>query len=71
MKFNKKYLLVGLITFAGLGAGFLYWRFIGCSGGSCPITSHWYSSAFVGALLGYFTGDSINDLVNKKQDSQK
>jgi hypothetical protein len=34
--------------------GFLYYHFIGCSGGSCPITSNPYSSIIVGGLFGLF-----------------
>lgn len=36
----------------GTGLGFLYWKFIGCSSGSCGITSNKYMSMFLGALLG-------------------
>lgn len=36
----------------GTGLGFLYWKFIGCSNGSCGITSNKYMSMFLGALLG-------------------
>lgn len=36
----------------GTGLGFLYWKFIGCSSGSCAITSNKYMSMFFGALLG-------------------
>lgn len=38
----------------GGGAGFLYYYFIGCSSGSCSITSNPYSSIFTGSLLGFF-----------------
>jgi hypothetical protein len=40
-------------TFGGSVAGFLYYYYVGCSSGSCPITSHSYSSIIVGGLLGY------------------
>lgn len=45
------------ITLGALG-GFLYWRFIGCTSGTCPITSNWYSSAGYGALIGALLGNS-------------
>jgi hypothetical protein len=38
---------------AGGGAGFLYYHFVGCSTGSCFITSHSYSSIIFGSILGY------------------
>ena len=34
--------------------GFLYYHFVGCSSGSCFITSHSYSTIIFGGLLGYF-----------------
>lgn len=32
--------------------GFLYYKFIGCASGSCPITSNPYASIIYGAILG-------------------
>lgn len=53
------------ILFLALGAigGYLYWHYIGCTSGSCPITSKWYSSAAYGMLLGWL----ISDFFSKKQ----
>jgi hypothetical protein len=51
---KSKYFLksfLGLLI--GGTAGFLYYRFIGCSTGSCIITSHPYSAIFAGGLTGY------------------
>lgn len=41
------------ITIGGL-AGFLYYHFVGCSSGSCPITVNPYMSTIWGGLLGLF-----------------
>ena len=41
---------IGIIT--GAVAGFLYWKFIGCESGTCPITSNKYISITYGAILG-------------------
>ena len=38
---------------AGGIAGFLYYQFVGCSSGSCFITSHSYSTIIFGGLSGY------------------
>jgi hypothetical protein len=35
-------------------AGFLYYYFIGCSSGSCAITSSPYMSTLWGSLFGFF-----------------
>jgi len=40
------------VTAGGIG-GYLYWYFIGCNSGTCPITSSPYGSIIMGALLGY------------------
>lgn len=65
-----------LVVFAILGAigGFLYWKYIGCLSGTCPIKSVWYLSTLFGALIGYLAGSIINDLIikyRKKGDSEK
>jgi len=41
------------IMIGGIG-GFLYYYFIGCSSGSCAITSNPYMSTIMGGFLGYF-----------------
>ena len=33
-------------------AGFAYYKFVGCAGGNCPITSHLLNSSAYGALIG-------------------
>ncbi len=43
-------LLVGIVI--GGTAGFLYYYFIGCVSGSCPITSNPYGSILYGSLMG-------------------
>lgn len=66
---NKFPLLAAL---AGGIAGFLYWRFIGCASGSCPIKSVWYWSTLWGMAAGYLVGDLTADLIKrtkKKKDA--
>jgi branched-subunit amino acid ABC-type transport system permease component len=36
----------------GALAGFLYYRFVGCRTGSCPLTSTLYGSVLYGMVLG-------------------
>lgn len=40
------------IIIGGL-AGFLYYHFVGCSSGTCVITSHSYTTIIFGGLSGY------------------
>jgi len=37
----------------GLAGGYLYYHFIGCSSGSCPMTKNPYISTAFGGLLGF------------------
>jgi hypothetical protein len=41
---------------AGAAAGFAYYYFIGCVGGSCPISSNPYISTLYGGLFGGLAG---------------
>lgn len=59
MEKMKKYLApaIGLVL-GGLG-GFLYWAEVGCSTGTCPITSSPYISTLYGAMVGVLIGSSF------------
>lgn len=61
---RRKWGLTGLLI--GAVGGFLYWRFVGCTSGSCPIRSVWYWSTLWGAVAGYLLGDIVNDLIGRK-----
>lgn len=54
---NKRILRVLIGGLAGAILGILYWEFIGCNGGSCPLTSNPYKTVmfftFVGAYMGW------------------
>ena len=43
--------LIGITL--GAVAGFLYWKFIGCSSGTCMITSKPINSTLYGAIMGF------------------
>jgi hypothetical protein len=47
---NNKLLIAGIIL--GSIGGYLYWQQIGCSSGTCAITSKWHNSTAYGALMG-------------------
>ncbi|MBS1519013.1 MAG: rhodanese-like domain-containing protein [Bacteroidetes bacterium] len=47
-------------------AGFLYWKFIGCASGTCPITSNKFISIAYGALLGSLLFSSIAGSATRK-----
>lgn len=59
--------IVSLIVMVlGGVSGFLYWNFVGCATGTCPITSHWYTNTLYGMLLGWLIGDLIESFIKKK-----
>ena len=58
---NKTYLLGALL---GAVAGFLYWRLIGCSSGSCAITSNPLNSTLYFSLAGLFIGGNFKKTDN-------
>ncbi|MBA4409138.1 MAG: DUF6132 family protein [Bacteroidota bacterium] len=57
------------VGFVGVGAfsGFLYWKFVGCTSGTCPIQSVWYLSTLWGAALGYLLGDLLGSYIAKRE----
>ncbi len=52
----KKFLSNNILYFIGaaLGAvgGYLYWKFVGCTSGTCAITSKPLDSSLYGAMMG-------------------
>ena len=48
MPIIKKIFPVALGAIIGLS----YWYFIGCTTGSCPLTSKWWTATLYGALAG-------------------
>jgi hypothetical protein len=49
--------LIGITL--GAIAGFLYWKFVGCSSGTCMITSKPINSTLYGALMGFLVAGII------------
>lgn len=69
MNFIKQKQLAFILLVIGATGGFLYWRFVGCESGTCPIKSVWYWSTLWGAAVGYLLGDAINDFIVKRKKS--
>lgn len=59
--------IIGLIA-GGIG-GYLYYYFIGCNSGSCPIQSNPLLSIIWGALLGYLLFDMFNVKKKAKEEN--
>jgi len=69
--FFKSRKLTILLTLLGALGGFLYWRYIGCLSGTCPIRSVWYWSTLWGGVMGFLVGDLINDLIQKQKKKKE
>jgi len=52
MNFIKKNFITAAGILIGAIAGYLYWQQVGCSTGTCPITSNPIRSSMYGALMG-------------------
>lgn len=63
---NNKLLIAGVIL--GAIGGYLYWQQIGCSSGTCAITSKWHNSTAYGALMG---GLLFSIFKKEKNDNNK
>lgn len=48
-------LVVG--TVIGIALGFAYYKIIGCSSGTCPITSNPYASSIYGGVMGFLVAN--------------
>ncbi|MER3497927.1 MAG: hypothetical protein C4308_04475 [Chitinophagaceae bacterium] len=59
------YIITIIGTVLGAIAGWLYWRQIGCSSGTCMITSKPLNSTLYGALLGFLLGNLVASTVVK------
>ncbi len=59
------------VSFLGALGGFAYYYFIGCSSGSCPISSNPWVSTSYGALIGIvMTMGSRRETVQKKSGEE-
>jgi hypothetical protein len=65
--FLKKNALILIGALIGTTAGFLYWKFVGCASGHCPITSSPVNSSLYGAIM----GGLLFSLGKKKVEKEK
>jgi len=68
--FINKHKFGFILVIPGIIGGYLYWRYVGCMSGTCPIKSNWYLMVLFGGLIGYFLGDILDDYLKKKKSSK-
>ena len=69
--FKQKLIFRIVLTVLGIIGGYLYWRFVGCSTGTCPIQSKWYLSSLYGGVIAYLiSGLFIKNKSKKVKDSE-
>jgi uncharacterized membrane protein YdjX (TVP38/TMEM64 family) len=68
---NKISVILGLGLVIGAAGGYLYWYFVGCTSGSCAITSSPVNSSLYGGLMGFLLVNSFRpDTKSKGQRRQ-
>ncbi|MFW9598769.1 MAG: DUF6132 family protein [Paludibacter sp.] len=67
--FIKKHILKITGILVGAIGGYLYYYFIGCNSGTCPITSNPLISVLYGALIGYLLFDMFKKKENKTNEN--
>jgi len=69
-KRNNLLTISGILT--GTAGGFLYYYFIGCSTGTCPLTSNPWLTMLWGATVGYLLSDMFRkkDTAIKNEDNR-
>lgn len=65
---KHKWRIIG--TALGAFAGFLYWHYIGCNSGTCPIQSNWHTSSLYGGLMGFLVSDLKKSKEKTKDDGK-
>ncbi len=50
--------IIGVVV--GGGLGFAYYKFVGCSTGTCPLTSNPFISTLYGMVVGALVAGSIH-----------
>lgn len=63
LKINLRWILAAIGTLGG----YLYWRYVGCLSGHCPLQQNWILSTLWGGAVGYLIGDLFRK-PNKKSN---
>jgi hypothetical protein len=68
LKFLAKYKLIIIGLVAGAIGGYLYYHFVGCTSGTCMITSRPLASTLYGAFMGALLFDMFRNSKSKSEN---
>ena len=63
---KRKFEIIGGIV--GILGGYLYWKYVGCVSGTCPIQANWYSMIPYGLFFGVVVGSMFKPKSKKTND---
>ena len=69
MNTKLKQQLRWILAVVGAIGGFLYWRYVGCLSGHCPLQQNWLLSALWGGSLGFLLGDMFHTKKGKSENN--
>lgn len=67
MNILKKYWIVITGAVLGIAGGFLYWKYVGCLSGTCPLKSNLMIMTIYGGALGYFLSSLLQDFLFRRR----
>ena len=67
----RKALLWAAAVLAGVLGGYLYYRFVGCATGTCPISSNPWRSSLYGGVIGGLLGYAFLPADRQKKNTQE
>ena len=68
---KKGIIITGIGIIVGLIAGYAYYHFVGCSSGTCAITSKPLNSTLYGGLMGGLLFNMFVTSPKKKEEEEK
>lgn len=67
---KRSHLFIAIGAVLGAIGGWLYWSQVGCSSGSCAITSNPLTSTLYGIVLGGLAGSTLSDIRATKNTTE-